>query len=157
MNHLLPLATTLLGATTKAKSSSSSATFLIFIVVVVGELYFLFLRPNQQRAKKQRAENSSISVGDRVVSIGGIVGRIEEMQNDRVVLLTGHPGIDGDDDVQQPTRLVMLRSAIARKVDAASVPMPGLEHDEDGGDSGDDHPDGHDTEHPRKAEGDTGP
>jgi preprotein translocase YajC subunit len=151
VNYLLPLATTLLGAATKPKTSSSSATFLIFIVVVVGALYFLFLRPNQQRAKKQRAENSNISVGDRVVSIGGIVGRIEEMRNDRVVLLTGIDGDDGDD--VQPTRLVLLRSAIARKVDAASVPVPELEDDED---DEDDHPDDHHDEDIGKAEGDTG-
>ena len=130
MNHLLALATTVLAATTKTttKSSSSSATFLIFIVIVVAALYFLFLRPNQQRAKKQREDNSSIAVGDRVVSIGGIVGRIEDIQNDRVVLLTGNPSVDSDFD-ELPTRLVMLRSAIARKV-VDPTPMPEVE-DED--------------------------
>lgn len=131
MNHLLSLAPALLGATTKTttKTSGSSVTFLIFIVIVVGALYFLFLRPNQQKAKKQREENSAIGVGDRVVSIGGIVGVIEEMQNDRVVLLSSNPGIDGDDI--QPTRLVLLRTAIARKVDAGSVPVPEPDYDDE--------------------------
>ena len=50
------------------------------------------------------------------MSIGGIVGTIEEMHNDRVVLLSSDPGVDGDDVA--PTRLVLLRSAIARKVDS---------------------------------------
>ncbi len=123
MTHLSILATALLEAATKAKSSSSSsATFLIFIVVVVVALYFLFLRPNQQRAKRQREESAAIGVGDRVVSIGGIVGTIEEMDGDRVVLLTGdHDAGPGD---PEPTRLVMLRSAISRK---APVPTPAPE------------------------------
>ena len=156
MNHFVTLATVLLGATTKTKSSGS-ATFLIFIVIVVAALYFLFLRPNQQKAKKQRADNASINVGDRVVSIGGIVGRIEEMHNDRVVLLTGNPDSEGDAD-EQPTRLVMLRSAIARKVDPASVPLPELEHDEDEGHDEDEDQDDEssDAEHNPKAEGETG-
>lgn len=119
MNHFLTLATALFAATSKSKPSGSSVTFLIFIVVIVGALYFLFLRPNQQRAKRQREETSSIGVGDKVVSIGGIVGVIEEIQGDRVVLLSSNPGIDADD--VRPTRLVLLRTAIARKVDPGAV------------------------------------
>jgi preprotein translocase YajC subunit len=144
VNHLLMFATTLLGATTK-KTSSSSATFLIFIVIVVVALYFLFLRPNQQRAKRQRAENSGISVGDRVVSIGGIVGTIEEMEGDRVVLMTGDPDAEPGDP--QPTRLVMLRTSIARKVPEPD-PEPEDDHEDDADTAGSD--DGH------GAEGDAG-
>lgn len=120
MNHLLTLLPNLLAATSKKTSSSGSVTFLLFIVIVVAALYFLFLRPNQQKARRQREENSSIAVGDRVVSIGGIVGTIESMHNDRVVLVTGHPGLEGDGHGLAPTHLVLLRSAIARKVDAGT-------------------------------------
>jgi preprotein translocase subunit YajC len=148
VNHFLTLATALFAATSKTKTSGSSVTFLIFIVVIVGALYFLFLRPNQQRAKRQREENSSIGVGDKVVSIGGIVGVIEEVQGDRVVLLSSNPGIDTDN--VRPTRLVLLRTAIARKVDPGTIepepepaeddepaadPEPSDEHHE-GGDPG---------------------
>ena len=123
MTHLLALAPTLLAATSKSSTkSSSNVTFLLFIVVIVGALYFLFLRPNQQRARKAREESASIGVGDRVVTIGGIVGTIIEMQNDRVVLMSANPGVDGEDVA--PTRLVMLRSAIARKVDVGAAATP---------------------------------
>jgi preprotein translocase subunit YajC len=134
VTQLLALAPAVFAATSKTKTSSGSVTFLIFIVIVVAALYFLFLRPNQQKARKQREDNASISVGDRVVSIGGIVGTIEEVQNDRVVLLSSNPGVDGDD--VQPTRLVLLRSAIARKIDAGTVPQPEpTEEEADGTDS----------------------
>jgi preprotein translocase subunit YajC len=152
VDHLLSLTTTLLAATTTTKKSSSSATFLIFIVIVVGALYFLFLRPNQQKAKKARQDNSSIAVGDRVVTIGGIVGRIEELQNDRVVLLTGNASADADVD-EQPTRLVMLRTAIARKM-VDPTPMPEVDDDED--DDEHDHVESDDASDTGKAEGETG-
>lgn len=152
MDHLLSLTTTLLAATTTTKKSSSSATFLIFIVIVVGALYFLFLRPNQQKAKKARQDNSSIAVGDRVVTIGGIVGRIEELENDRVVLLTGNASADADID-EQPTRLVMLRTAIARKM-VDPTPMPEVDDDED--DDEHDHVESDDASDTGKAEGETG-
>lgn len=152
MDHLLSLTTTLLAATTTTKKSSSSATFLIFIVIVVGALYFLFLRPNQQKAKKARQDNSSIAVGDRVVTIGGIVGRIEELENDRVVLLTGNASADADID-EQPTRLVMLRTAIARKM-VDPTPMPEVDDDED--DDEHDHVESDDASDTGNAEGETG-
>lgn len=148
MNHLLALGPTLLAATSKSKTTSSgSVTFLIFIVVIVAALYFLFLRPNQQKARRQREESAAIAVGDRVVTIGGIVGTIEEMQNDRVVLVSGNANGDGID----PTRLVMLRSAIARKVDAGTATIPEDEpaHDED-----DEEHDGAPSEDTDKADGD---
>ncbi len=136
MNHLLALAPALLVAATKAttKTSSSSYTFLIFIVIIVAALYFLFLRPNQQKAKRQREENASIGVGDRIVTIGGIVGTIEEMRGDRVVLSTEHPELDGAGEV---VRLLLLRSAVARKVDAGAAPEP--EHDDATGEGAEDH------------------
>jgi preprotein translocase subunit YajC len=148
VNHLFNFATILLATTSKKTTSSSSATFLIFIVIIVVALYFLFLRPNQQRAKRQRAENSSISVGDRVVSIGGIVGTIEEMEGDRVVLLTGHPDAEFGDP--QPTRLVLLRSAIARK---APEPTPEPEPEDH---EIEDHTDGAGSEDGHGSEGDAG-
>jgi preprotein translocase subunit YajC len=152
VDHLLSLTAMLLSATT-AKKSTSSTTFLIFIVVVVGALYFLFLRPNQQKAKKARQDNSSIAVGDRVVTIGGIVGRIEELENDRVVLLTGNASADADID-EQPTRLVMLRTAIARKM-VDPTPMPEVDDDEDE-DEDDEHVESDDASDTGKAEGETG-
>jgi preprotein translocase subunit YajC len=119
--NLLALAPALLAATSKKTTSSTgSYTFLIFIVIVVVALYFLFLRPNQQKAKRQREENAAIGIGDRVVTIGGIVGVIEEIRGDRVLLVSSNPGFDGAND--EPTRLIMLRSAIARKVDVGPAP-----------------------------------
>lgn len=118
--NLLSLAPVLVAATAKKTTSSGSYTFLIFIVIVVVALYFLFLRPNQQKAKRAREENASIGVGDRVVTIGGIVGTIEEMHGDRVLLVSSNPGFDGTTD--EPTRLILLRTAIARKVDVGPAP-----------------------------------
>lgn len=44
-----------------------------FLVVVV---YFLMLRPQQQRAKAQQAMISAIKRGDVVVTTGGLIGKV---------------------------------------------------------------------------------
>jgi hypothetical protein len=94
-------------------------------------------------------------VGDRVVTIGGIVGRIEELENDRVVLLTGNASADADID-EQPTRLVMLRTAIARKM-VDPTPMSEVEDDEDEDEDDEhDHVESDDASDTGKAEGETG-
>ncbi|HLN15599.1 MAG TPA: preprotein translocase subunit YajC [Acidimicrobiales bacterium] len=107
----------LLAATTSStkKPTSSSYGFLIALVAIFGVVYFLFLRPRTQAARKAREQTSQITVGDEIVTIGGIVGRVVEMEGDRVTIETGSAveGYTGSD--LEPTRLVMLRQAIARK------------------------------------------
>jgi preprotein translocase subunit YajC len=61
--------------TAKHKSSSSIAPFLI-IIVVFAAVYLLFLRPRQQRMRQQQTAARELSVGDQVVTAGGIQGRL---------------------------------------------------------------------------------
>jgi preprotein translocase subunit YajC len=106
----------LTAATTTTKKSSSPA-FLIILVVVVGALYFLFLRPQQQKARKARQQGAAYEVGDEVVTVGGVVGTVISMEDDRVTLVTGDnevPGVLSDDPA---TRIVFLRQAISRKLE----------------------------------------
>lgn len=102
-------------STTTAKKSSS-VTPLIFLVVIAAAGYFLLLRPQQQKARKQRETMSEVSVGDEVLTAGGIVGRILEMDADRLTLLTGEHNDEGSIE-GTPTRIVMVRSAILRKIE----------------------------------------
>jgi preprotein translocase subunit YajC len=73
------------------KSSASSYT-LIFIVLVFGAIYFLFIRPRQQRLRQQQTQARQISIGDEVVSAGGIYGRVVAIDND-VAEVEVSPGV----------------------------------------------------------------
>jgi preprotein translocase subunit YajC len=116
MTHLLTLGPSLAAA---AKAKGSSAGFLIFLVVIAAAGYFLLLRPQQQKARKQRDLMTAIEVGDEVLTAGGIVGRVLEMNEDRFTILTGEANEEGVVE-GTPTRLVMVRSAILRKVEPAA-------------------------------------
>ncbi len=109
------LAHLFLTAATAKKSSSGSATFIIFIVVIGAAGYFLLLRPQQQKAKKQRAQQSDISVGDEITTIGGIVGTVLDIDNERVTIITGVEDGDEGGAPGHPTRLILVRRAIAGK------------------------------------------
>jgi preprotein translocase subunit YajC len=102
---------------TTAKKSSNPAPLIILVVVALAG-YFLFLKPQQRKAKAARANvGSGYMVGDEVQTIGGVVGTILEIHGDRYTLLTGSIGSDGNLEGAQPTRIVFVRQAIARKLD----------------------------------------
>src|SRR3984885_4443805 len=115
MTHL-PALVFLLGAAAK-KSTNPLLTLLPLILIVVAG-YFFFLKPQQRKAAAARANAATpYEVGDEVQTIGGVVGTILEIHGDRYTLLTGHTEADGNLEGPQPTRIVFIRQAIARKVD----------------------------------------
>jgi preprotein translocase subunit YajC len=111
----LPALLDLLGA---AKKTSSNPIFLFLLLGVAVLGYFFFLKPQQRKAQAARQNaNSDIEVGDEVQTIGGVIGTVLEIHGDRYTLLTGSLGDDGNLDGAQPTRIVFIRQAIARKID----------------------------------------
>jgi preprotein translocase subunit YajC len=79
---------------------------LLFIPALLVLMYFLLLRPQQQRLRKQRELVSSIGVGDDVVTAGGLIGRVVALKDDRAWL-----------DIGDGVTIEFLRAAINRKLD----------------------------------------
>ncbi|HEY6453229.1 MAG TPA: preprotein translocase subunit YajC [Steroidobacteraceae bacterium] len=65
---------------------------IIILVVFVAVFYFLLIRPQQKRMKDQQAMLSRLQTGDEVVTTGGILGRIIEV-NDTFVTLEIADGV----------------------------------------------------------------
>ncbi len=128
----------------KKKSSGSPVAELVILVAIGLAFYFLLIRPQQQRNRKQKEIQSEVEVGDDVVTIGGIVGTVLEIDTERVTILTG-AGEDGGDDAR-PTRLVLVRNAVARKVvppaATAHDGVPGAELDDQVEEAPDEHEEG---------------
>ncbi len=53
--------------------------------VVLGIMYFLVLRPQQQKAKDQRAMIQAAKRGDTIVTTGGLIGKITKSTDDNEV------------------------------------------------------------------------
>ncbi|HTX23205.1 MAG TPA: preprotein translocase subunit YajC [Steroidobacteraceae bacterium] len=69
-----------------AATSSNQLAPLLMMVVVIGIFYFLAIRPQQKRAKDHQAMVAKLSVGDEVVTSGGILGRITDVGDTFVTL-----------------------------------------------------------------------
>ncbi len=104
-------------AATSSKSSSPLLTLLPLLAI--GALgYFFFIKPQQRKAKAAReSQGSGFEIGDEVQTVGGVIGTVLEIHGDRYTLLTGALGDDGNLDGPQPTRIVFVRQAIARKIE----------------------------------------
>ena len=70
-----------------------------------GAFYMLLVRPQRRQVAAHRELMASLSVGDEVMTMGGIFGRIREL-GEEVVELEVSPG----------TTLRVARSAVSRKV-----------------------------------------
>ncbi len=58
-----------------------------FLVIFVAIFYFLLIRPQMKRNKTTRQMLGSLGVGDEVVTQGGIIGKVEKM-DDTIITLT---------------------------------------------------------------------
>ncbi|MEM1293787.1 MAG: preprotein translocase subunit YajC [Verrucomicrobiota bacterium] len=56
------------------QQSGGIGSLLVPMILMFGLMYFLILRPNNQRRKKMEEQLSAMRVGDSVVSAGGIHG-----------------------------------------------------------------------------------
>jgi preprotein translocase subunit YajC len=63
-----------------------SSSSLFFIVILFAIMYFLFFRPSQVQQKKHKEMIGSLEKGDKVVSSGGIHGKITQIKEFTVKL-----------------------------------------------------------------------
>ena len=63
-------------------------SLIIQIVLMIAVFYFLLIMPQQKRAKKEKAFEQGIKVGDKVITKSGIHGKIAELATDSVVIET---------------------------------------------------------------------
>lgn len=86
------LSTYLLNATASGTTGGQTGGGIGQIVLLVGLLvimYFVLIRPQQKRQKEEQKLRDSINVGDEVVTIGGICGRVVSVKDDSMVIETG--------------------------------------------------------------------
>lgn len=69
-----------------AEGQTNWTTTIIFVVLIFGIFYFLLIRPQRKRQKQHQELMQELKNGDRVITAGGIYGRIESLSEDSVVL-----------------------------------------------------------------------
>ncbi len=76
------------------------STFLPLVLMFV-VMYFLMIRPQQKRAKEQKAMMDALAKGDEVITAGGVLGKVSKVSDTYVTL-----------EVSTGTEMVVQKSAI---------------------------------------------
>lgn len=82
---------------------------LLFFLIIGGAVYFIFFGPQRRRMKAMREQvqtlRDSVELGDEIVTVGGIYGRVTATTDDDVTI-----------DVGGGTELRITRRAIAERI-----------------------------------------
>ena len=76
-------------ATTGTDTTGGGFTMIITLLVMVGVFYFLMIRPESKRKKEAEQMRSNVKVGDKITTIGGVVGTVVDVKEDKFVVETG--------------------------------------------------------------------
>jgi preprotein translocase subunit YajC len=81
---------------------------LIFILLLVFVFYFFMIRPQMKKQKDQAKFKESIQKGDKIVTIGGIHGKIAEVSDKTFVI-----EVEGGNRLKIEKSAVSLESTLA--------------------------------------------
>lgn len=81
---------------------------LVPLLIIAAAFYLLIFRPQRARAQKQRVLVGSLSAGDRIITIGGFHGTVQDVTEDALRL-----------EIAPGTVVTLAKSAIGRKLTEA--------------------------------------
>jgi preprotein translocase subunit YajC len=91
-------------AATGGSDASSMMVQLAPLALIFVVFYFFLIRPQQQKAKQQRAMLDAVRRGDRIVTAGGLIGTIAKVVSNEEVLV----------DLADNVRVRVVRSTISQ-------------------------------------------
>ncbi|MDO5708315.1 MAG: preprotein translocase subunit YajC [Andreesenia angusta] len=62
---------------------------LLVPILLLAFFYFAIIRPNKNREKKLSEMRNALKAGDKIITIGGIVGRVASVKEDDVNIEVG--------------------------------------------------------------------
>ena len=63
-------------------------SMILILVVMVAVFYFMIIRPEKKKKKEEENLRNSLKEGDKITTIGGIVGKIVDIKGDNIVIET---------------------------------------------------------------------
>jgi len=74
------------------QGEGDSSTFIIMMVLMVAVFYFFMIRPQMKKSKDQKNFRESLKKGDKIITIGGIHGKVLEVKDNTMIIETEGQG-----------------------------------------------------------------
>ena len=78
-----------MGTGAEAAGMPSFAQPIIMLVFMVAIFYFMLIRPQRKRDKQFKEMQENLQVGDEIVTIGGMFGKITRIKEDSIIMEMG--------------------------------------------------------------------
>lgn len=85
---------------------NSSILTIVYMVIIFGAFLVVIILPDRKRKKKYSDMMKSLKVNDDIVTIGGVVGKVINLEDDYVVIQSG----------PDKTKLKFTKASIASKL-----------------------------------------
>ena len=72
--------------TTAANGKGSAIYMIVMLLVMFGAMYFFIIRPQKKKEKEDKKMRENLQVGDEILTIGGIYGRVISIKEDSIVI-----------------------------------------------------------------------
>ena len=69
-----------------AQPRNGGLSFILMLVLIFVVMWFFMIRPQQKKQKEMNKFRDSLKKGDKVVTVGGIYGTVNEVKGNRVSL-----------------------------------------------------------------------
>ena len=105
-----PISSTMIAAAAAPSGGASFFIQTIPLVLVFVIFYFLMIRPQQRRMKEHRAQIMAVKKGDRVVTGGGLMGKVTKVTDTEVEV-----------ELAQGIRVQAVKSTLTQVIDPKSA------------------------------------
>ena len=75
--------------TATSSTAAGGGSMIIMLVAMFAIFYFMIIRPENKKKKKTEEMRNSLSLGDEITTIGGIIGKIVQITEDTITFETG--------------------------------------------------------------------
>ncbi len=83
-------------------------TQIVPLVLIIVVFYFFMIRPQMKKQKETKKYIEALKIGDKVLTIGGIYGTIQKLNEDGTIIMA----------VEDGTKMKIAKSAIAQDASA---------------------------------------
>lgn len=105
-------------------NGNMAATFIPLVLLLV-VMYFLLIRPQKKREKQVNEMRNSVRVGDEIITIGGICGKVVKTKDESLVIQVGADKV----------KFEVMRWSVSKVVESAKstkkVSVPAPDEDDD--------------------------
>ena len=69
-------------------TSAGMGSTVIMLVLMIAIFYFMLIRPENKKKKEAEQMRGAVKKGDKIITIGGIVGVVVDVKESRIVIET---------------------------------------------------------------------